>query len=420
MQVKLEGYGKQKKLFGDLSSLLDDLKTKAQALRRTTDFLAMKTSSSNENLLTASASSSATAGSYQVEVVSLAAAKIVSAGVNDRQEPLGSGTLLITHDGRVDAVDFGNATYGGTIDGLAAAINGGDYGVTAEVVDTGRGPGQYQLVLRGKETGVAGDFSLELDSPGNTALNTLVSDLQASQTSLATDAHVKFNGVDVYRASNSITDLIGGVTLQLKAVPATAAPVTITVSPDADATSEKVKDFVDSYNKIVDFVQSQFAVDAKGQASGLLFGDSTLRSVRSSLRSIVGSVVDTGDGAYSMFAQIGITSDTAGKLTFNQGKFEAALVSNETAVTNLFSNTQNGIANRVFEQLDTYTDSVDGLIKARTDGLNSKTKDTQNHIDQAQRRLTAFQAQLERTYANLETLMSQLKGQGSSLTSLGA
>lgn len=420
MQKKLDSYGKQKTLFGNLSSMLDDLKTKAQALRRTADFLVMKTSSSNENLLTASASSSATAGSYQVEVKSLASAKIISAGVDDRQEPLGSGTLLITHDGSVEAVEFGNGTFGGTIDGIAQAINAGDYGVTAEVVDSGRAPGQYQLVLRGTETGAAGDFSIELDSPGNTALNTLVGDLQASHLSDATDAHITFNGVDVYRPSNSITDLIGGVTLQLKTVPATAEPVTVTVSPDGTATSDKVKEFVDAYNKIVDFVQGQFAVDAKGTANGPLFGDSTLRSIRSTLRSIVGAVVDTGDSAHSMFAQIGITSDTAGKLTFNQSKFEEALIANETAVTSLFSDATNGIANKIFAKIDLYTNSVDGLIKARTDGLNTKSKDTQNHIDQAQRRLSAYQAQLENTYANLETLMSQLKSQGSSLGSLSS
>ncbi|GAB4136640.1 MAG: flagellar filament capping protein FliD [Planctomycetota bacterium] len=419
MQRTLDGYSRQKELFGDLSDLLDTLRDKANALKTTTDFLVMQAASSDEDVLTASATNSASAGSYQVEVVSLATAKIVAAGVDNRAEPMGTNTLLITRGSTTDAVDFGNGTYDGTIDGIAAAINAGDYGVTAEVVDTGQTTGRYQLILRADETGAAGDFSVALDSPGNSALNTLVSTLQTNVLSPAADAHIKFNGVDVYRSSNSVTDLIGGVTLQLKSQTAANTPVTVTVSPDASATADKVREFVDAYNAVVDFIQTQFAVDSKGEASSPLFGDATLRSIRSTLRSIVGSTVSTGNSAYSMFAQIGITSDTAGKLTFAQSAFEEALVADETAVASLFTDTANGIANRIYSQVDVYTDSVDGLIKARTDGLTTKSKNTQARIDQAERRLEAYQARLEQTYANLETLLSQLQSQGSSLGSFG-
>lgn len=414
MQAKQSVYSKQKSLFGDLSKMLQDLRTKAQALRKTTDFLAMKASSDKESSVTASASSTATPGSYQVEVEALAQAQVNSShGLANRTTDYGADALLFTYGGVPHPVNVH-----GTIDQIAEDINGAGLDITAEVVDTGSPTDPYQLVLRSKTTGADGAFTVTTDSGSSPALDALITDIDGHAVTDAQNAHILFNGIDVYRTSNSIGDLIGGVTLQLKAKTTTGEPATIAVSPDAEATSAQVKDFVEAYNKIVDFVQAQFAVDGKGTASGPLFGDNTLRSVRSSLRSIMGSPVGTGNNAYSMFAQIGITSDTQGKLTFNQSKFEEALLADETAVSNLFTDSSNGIANRVYAQIDVYTSTVDGLIKSRTDGLDRMTKDTQSRIDQAERRLTKYQSRLEAQYANLETLMSRLQSQGSSLSSI--
>src|SRR5262249_2078601 len=186
--------------------------------------------------------------------------------------------------------------------------------------------------------------------------------------------------------SSSIGDAIPRVTLDLLAAAATKH-VTVTVGTDADDTSKNVQAFVDAYNKVVDFIADQNALDANGKAKNPLFGDSTLRSIRSSLRSIVGGSVATGDDAYAMFAQVGITSDRDGKLTFDSGKFTQALAGDEQAVTNLFADAAHGIAARLDSQIGVYTDSVDGLIKARSDGYTRTIQDTQDRIDQGNERL---------------------------------
>ncbi len=109
---------------------------------------------------------------------------------------------------------------------------------------------------------------------------------------------------------------------------------------------------------------------------------------------------------------------TAGKLTFNSTKFAESLADDEEAVTRLFAGDTNGIANKLIGQIDSYTDSVEGLIKTRSEAFDRQVKDTQTRIDQAERRVTLYQQQLETRYANLESLLTRLQGQGTSLSSL--
>jgi flagellar hook-associated protein 2 len=351
-------------------------------------------------------------------VRSLAAAQISrSNGFASKDAAIISGGGTIFLNGSAMPVEI---PANSSLQGVADAINAANQDVTADIVDTGApGNERYNLVLRSKTTGSAGGFTLVNDSgPTATDLQALVDGVNSHTVVAASDAHVTIDGIDITRTSNSIDDAIPGVTLDLHAADATRH-VTVTVGTDAEDTSKNVQAFVDAYNKVVDFIADQNALDADGKAKNPLFGDSTLRSIRSSLRSIVGGSVATGDDAYAMFAQVGITSDRDGRLTFDPGKFTQALAGDEQAVTNLFADAAHGIASRLDTQVGVYTDSVDGLIKARSDGYTRTIQDTQDRIDQGNERLTRYQAQLQERYANLETLLGQLQSQGASLQSLG-
>lgn len=409
----------QKSLFGDLNGLLDKLTDAAKALKTTSSFLQMKATSSNEDILTASASSTATPGTYGVTVLDLAKGQVNTAGSASATDPIANTNPTVTMQ-----LDVGGNTYfissDNNLEAIASAINSEDdtneTGVRAEVVDTGSGATaseRYQLVIRSEEPGSDNSFTLAADD-GGTGFDDLIADLNTDPIA-ATDSHIQVNGLDIYRSSNTVADLFGGITLDLKSINA-AEEVTITVATDGEETSTKVKELVDAYNAAVDFFESQNVLDEEGGAQSPLFGDTTLRSIRTSMRSIVGgSVATTGNEAFQLLSQIGITADTKGKLEFNQSKFEEALAEDEAAVTSLFSDTTNGIAARLETQIDLYTDSVDGLIKTRNDGFDRRIKQTTNRIDDAERRLEQYQQQLTVKYANLEQLLSRLQGQGSSI-----
>jgi len=334
------------------------------------------------------------------------------------------------HVGGNDIPISGNAP---TLESIAAAINDADEqlatGVRADVIDTGNpangGAQRYQLVVRSTKTGAEGAFDLEAID-GTAAFQAVITDVAANVRSPGQDAAIQLfsgvgttpTGITVYRSSNTIGDLIPGVTIDLKSADPTKN-VTVSVTTDAEATAKKVQDFVDAYNKVVDFFAEQNALDGEGKAKNPLFGDPTLRSMRSSLRTIVGgSVAGTGNEAFQLLSQIGVTSDKDGKLSFNRGKFDEALANDETSVAAVFTHATNGIGKRLIDQLAVYTDSVDGLIKNRNDTFDRQVKQTQSRIDNAERRLSLYEKQLEVKYANLENLLAKLQGQGASVASV--
>lgn len=431
LETKKTSLGKQKSLYGDLRGLLDKLETAAKALKTTDDFLQMKAVSDDEDVVKVEASNNAEPGSYSVRVLGLAQSQVnATTGSASATADLGSsGSFFLNVGGDQHLITVSSAN----LNSIAAAINTADddrdIGVRAEVVDTGNqangGANRYQLVVRSTTPGVENAFSIVADD-GNAAFQAVIDDVAGNTLSAAQDAQLLINGtpqgtggITVYRPTNQVSDLWPGITLNLQSVPSPNKDVTVTVSTDAEATSKKVQEFVDAYNKVVDFFTDQNALDANGKAKGPLFGDSTLRSMRSSLRNIVGaSVGDTGNSAYQMLAQVGITSDTAGKLTFNSTKFAESLADDEESITNLFAGDTNGIANKLLSQIDAYTDTVEGLIKTRSEAFDRQVKDTQTRIDQAERRVTLYQQQLETKYANLESLLTRLQGQGTSLNSL--
>ncbi|MEZ6036270.1 MAG: flagellar filament capping protein FliD [Planctomycetota bacterium] len=419
LETKKTSLGKQKSLFSDLKGLLEKLTESAKKLKTTGDFLKMKAASDDEDIVTATASSSATPGTYTVKVENLATAQVNSVGSSSRTAPIDGGapaSLQIT----VDGVDHFITINDTSLDAIAARINEEDdnlgIGVRAEVIDTGDpDPSQrYQLVMRAKEPGSANGFTVAVDD-GGPEFTALIDGLANNEVSEAKDAKLIVNSIPVYRSTNTVSDLWNGISLDLKSADPTK-DITITVSTDAEETSKNVKEMVDAYNAVVDFFQAQNALDSEGKAKSPVFGDATLRSMRSNLRQIAGGIVsDTGNEAYQLLSQIGIKADTQGKLEFNQSKFEEALSTDELAVTALFTNAGTGIAARFETQIDVYTDSVDGLLKSRADSFDRQVKDTQRRIDDGERRLTLYEQQLTAKYANLETLLSKLQSQGSSI-----
>ncbi|MFK7740472.1 MAG: flagellar filament capping protein FliD [Planctomycetota bacterium] len=425
LEVKKSDLQRQKSLFGNLDGLLDKVNTAAGKLKTSSGFLQMATSSSNEDILTASASASATPGSYSVTVQQLASGQVNRAGGET------AGGIIPGETGSVSMqLDVGGNNYlitaDASLESIAEQINAEDdqseTGVRAEVIDTGAAnpnPSErYQLVLRSEGAGSENSFELTVDD-GGAGFQTLVDNLNTNQTD-ASDAILEVNDVTVYRSTNTVSDIFDGITLDLKNADA-GEEVTVTVSPDATETADNINELITAYNELVDFFEAQNQIDEEGQASSPLFGDTTLRSIRSGIRSIVGgSIANTGNENYQLLSQIGITSDTKGRLEFNRGTFEEALADDEQAVTALFTEAEFGIAGQLESRLDLYTDSVDGLLKTRNEGFDRRIRQTSDRIEDAERRLELYETQLTTRYANLETLLARLQGQGSSVNNIGA
>lgn len=424
LQDKKQGLNRSKSLFSDFQKKLEALQEKAKAIAGIDKFLDFQTATDDEDkYFSSSAASNATPGSYNIEVVSVASAEVqVSTGTADRDttQVIDSSFSIIVGPGTAEEETISVGVSGPmTLQEVASAINNATDGegntqskVQASVLDTGgSGANRYKLVVTATEEGADNSFDIEADVISSQTDDFFTAMAGNAENTTAADASIKINGVTVQRASNTISDAIEGVTLNLKGESA-GAVTKLTISTDATKTAEKVRAFVDAYNEVVDFVESQNTVSEEGQANSPLFGDITLRSVRSTIRNLVGGQVSSGNTAYSLLSQMGIESDTEGRLTFTESDFAEALSKDPSAVKNVFTLENGGIAAAVSSTIETLNDSVDGIFKARLDSFDRQIRDADKAIEAKERRLEDFeQAQIER-FAALEQAMAQLQAQG--------
>ncbi len=292
-------------------------------------FSVKKASSSNEDVLTATASQDAASGSYSLTVAELAKAQVdVSDGFDNVGEvTTGLGDLNITVDGTQTSVHI--TTSNNTLQGVMQAINDADAGVTASIVNDGTAH-PYRLAITSDQTGMANSVTIDdqLDLSGK-ALN-LDTKIDAA------NSHVVVNGIDIYRSTNTISDVISGTTLNLVGLTGTGPATTITVGPDADAMVTAMKSLVTAYNDINTYISGQTTYNSQTKTAGVLSGDSSLRDIQSRLQSIVTQSVSNSFTSLSVLSQAGVSFNRDGSLSLDESKFRNALANNLTSTAALF------------------------------------------------------------------------------------
>ncbi|WP_193222220.1 flagellar filament capping protein FliD [Alkalilimnicola sp. S0819] len=375
LDVKETQYQAELSAYGTLKSELSTFNKSIAALRSAGTFQGRSVSSSNEDLVTASASRIARGGNYSVEVEQLAQAQsIASVGFDSITDTVGLGTLTFEF-GTTD-YDADTDTYNGftaaeeprsftltvdesnnTVAGLRDAINEADQGVQASIVNDGSG---YRLVLSSTDPGVensmritVGDADFDAGSnPGGNedaqGLSRLAFNADAAnmtQNLAGQDARALVNGLLITRDSNTITGAIDGVTLNLhKAEP--GSPVQLKVQEDKSGARQAIGDFVESYNGLNAILQELGKYDPADDVAGVLQGQPVLREVRGQLREALRLTGLGGDSAYQTLADVGITTrardedgQLAGSLVLDAEKLDAALSTNFDEVAGLFAAT---------------------------------------------------------------------------------
>ena len=419
MQETQATLDKQKTDWSDLKTRLATLSSKQAALQLSTTFNGRTATSSNDLAVGATATSTAATGTYLVNVTQLAQQHVISSDTKDPTVALGyAGTFSITSSGVTVSV-----TLTGTekLSDIAALINnakdatGNPVGVTATVIN-GSSATSAQLVLKAKSSGAANAISIA-DTTGTaaqslgliTATGTIKNQVQAAQ-----DANFTVDGLAVTRSSNTVTDVITGVTLNLKTI--TTSPVTITVGVDTQAAANAIKDWVSAYNSVLDLINAKIA---KG---GDLQGDPTLARLELALQKQATDLVTGATPGYDAISKIGITTsaDRSGKLTVDDTKLSAALSQNTTGVQQLFYNSTAGVTG-VGQKLDgtiaLYTTNTYAIIPARLSSLDDRYKDLGNQITLMQQRLDQRHDTLVQQFTAMEQALAALQQQTADLNS---
>jgi len=411
MQQEQSDINQQISLLGGISNDLQALNTAANSLQDVTGGLDARTvTSSQSDIVTATADTSAAIGNHAVTVSSLAT---VSSSYSDdvpATTQLGGDEIDVAYGdpnnpSSTDKIVIPSGD--NSLQQVASYINSSNYGVTANVVTDAQGS---RLVLVSKTSGAAGNLTVT-----SSALN-------FTQGTAGVDAHLTVDGVPIDSSSNTVATALPGVTLNL-ASSAPNTPVTIAVAADTSQATQTINSFVSAYNTVINDINSQFAVDANAQ-EGPLAGVSGLRQLQSDLLSAISYSV-SGTGQYVNLQSLGLEMQDNGTLQVNSTVLNDALSNHYQDFQNFFQSlSPQGFGNFFGKQMMQMTDVTQGPVALAVLGLQQTNQSLTNDINDFEARMTIEQQQLTQQYSALNAtleqyplLMQQIASQLGSLSS---
>jgi flagellar hook-associated protein 2 len=407
----------------DLTSINGDLNSLATAVQALADPLGALTSltatSSDNTVLTATASTSATAGTDQIVVNNLATAGTVytddfAGGANASILPSGqtTGEIDLQIGGSSGTTDPITITAGSndTLNTLASYINNQNLGVTASVVTDANGS---RLALVSQTTGTSGALAI-------TSNNT---DLNFDSPTGGANASLTIDGIPYSSTSNTITGAIPGVTLNLTGANPNET-VQLTVGADTAQITSAINNFVSAYNQVIGDLNQQFAINPSTNTQGPLGSDSSLTELQSSLLADAAFSV-SGNSGYINLASLGISTNDDGTLTVDSSQLASLLSSNPSVVQNFFQNASStGFANNFNNDLTNLTDPTTGPLNVDLAQNSASQQDLTNSINNFETQLTAQQTQLTNEFdqvnASLEAYPLLLQQVTETLATLGS
>ncbi|HAA45193.1 MAG: flagellar capping protein [Halomonas sp. 54_146] len=383
--------------YGQLQSSLSAFQDAADALNDSALYESLSTNVGGE-ALTASAGAEAQPGSYNVTVENIAtrgtlATQRVSAA--DSEIVSGAGKLLLTFAGGDIKVDVAE---GDSLNDIRDAINAHeDAGVTASIINDGSG---YRLALSSTESGA--DASIKSTNFADLVVGNLAADPGEAIVQGGEDANLNINGVAITSSTNQVEGAIQGVTLNLQEV----GDSTVTVEQDTRAVREAVTGFVDAYNDLKGTIGELTSFNAETGAAGELLGDSTVRTVESRLRSVLGGAVE---GELSLLSDIGISQKYDSelgysKLEIDEDKLDDVIANNQDALATFFAGDSDetgmaGQVNATAEQLLSPNGRVEGAITG-----------AENRSESLVEQYTRMEQSIEQTISRYRTQFGQLDG----------
>lgn len=397
----------EKKEYEKLNTALNELDGALNKLKTRGDFNRLKVDSSNPDIIEGVAAAMALPGSYEFEVRALARSeKELAMGFPDKDKTaVGFGFMQIEREDG-DPLEL-EINPDATLKDVAQQINDLGSGLRAMVVNTKYSPDSFRLLVLSEKSGSESKINIDPDTTF----------LEFKEQVVGRSLDVLFEDVPVTNDENTLTELIDGVTFNVKrSEPGTR--VQVNIAYDVDATIEGIKGFVEKYNGIAKFVYDQFQLDPQTQKAGKLSADSSLRQVMRTLQSGLLNLQSSG-GKFQNLADIGITTNPkSGELTLDDAKVKTALSDDYASVAGLFAQTAGsaGIASKLAESIKAFRDPGSGTVKGRQRTFETLIKNQDKEIERRQRMMEQKEQQIRRKFSVLENQMANMQSQGSFLS----
>jgi flagellar hook-associated protein 2 len=438
LNKKEASYNAKLSAIGSLKSALSTLQASAQTLNLTSTFSTVTPSVADSSVLSASINGVATAGSYNIEVQSLAQSqKLISGNFASTSTVVGSGTLTIdmgtysdagsppvtfTADADVEQKTITIDSSNNTLQGIRDAINSANIGVSATIINDGS---NYRLSLSSKDSGTANEIRIGVTESGGAGLAQLAYDASAggvsnlTQNVAAKDAVIKVDGITITKSSNTITDAIQGVTLNLTKEMASGTTTKLTLTHDTTAASKAVHSFVDAYNAVNKLIADSTAYNSTTGQSSVLTGDSTLRTVQSQLRSTLSGSILGAPAGLSVLSDAGVNFQLDGSLKVNDDKLSAALADPQKDLSRLFVTSADGtigFGSRVNTLVSGMIFGSNALLNSRVDGINASIKDIDKQLANEKIRLAAVELRYNTQFSALDAMVASMNKTSTFLT----
>lgn len=285
-------------------------------------------------------------------------------------------TVTASRQETIDAINTAFATAGIDTD-VVASLGAGNELVLTRTSSGASGSIELSAIdsvgtAASAELGLSATTVTGLDGFGlDTAQGQVTGSVRMTQTIEAQDANLTVNGLSVTRDSNLVAGVISGTTLNLRAT--TSGPITISVESDPDALIENIQSFVDSYNELKSLSDELTAFDPSAGTNGrgsILMGDSTLRTVTSSINSLLRSTVTGLTGSVRSLAEIGITTDqnNSFQLSFDVAKFTEKFQSAPDTIKALFANAGSATDSQI-DYVSSTSETLPGTYDIEIDAL---------------------------------------------------
>jgi flagellar hook-associated protein 2 len=418
---------------GQIRSSLDALKTAAQRMTTQDKLLTLKTTVADTSIATVSTSNSATPASFSLEVEQLASAqKLSSPEFASASSSLGNaaGSVTIefgTYSAGVYTLNPDRAAFTVNVEaakmtpeGIRDAINQANKEVSASLVNSGTG---VMLVLTNAKTGANQHMRLSVSDPdGNNTDNAGLSQLaynpaasvgngkNMSERVAAQDARVKIDGISITSRTNTLDQSIAGLTISLLKTN-DDSPTTMTTTRDDSQVKTAVNSFITAYNNLNKLVRDLTKYDATKKEAAILNGESTVRNVLSQVRGLLSR--QYGSTSLTTLSELGITTQSDGSIRLDATKFDSTFSSKRDAVVALFTQSTggtegDGFAGTVEDLITSLTDN-NGLLDARTDGLNASLKNLNSKEDQIEARLSQIEQRYRTQFVTLDRNLNSLQ-----------
>jgi flagellar hook-associated protein 2 len=357
------------------------------------DLSATTVTSSNLSVLTASSASGSALGDTVVTVNSLAQSDSWSSTtLASASTTIPAGTITITPPGGTATTITTDGTQ--TLGDLATQINSDNLGVTANVINEAGGS---FLSIVSNTSGSAADFTVSTSGTG----------LGFTEVQPGANASLTVNNNPISSASNSVTGVIPGLTLNLTG----QGSATLSVSPNTSSASALINQFVSDYNTLIGAVNTQFT-DTNGEGEGVLASDPTVQTLQSDLLQAIDYTYTPASGTTTMpnLSSMGITMNSDGTLSVDNTTLDNALQNNYSDVQAFFQGTSlNGFANSLDQQLTSFTSPGEGAFTVDLQSMSTEYTGLQTDISDFQSNvIDPLQTQLQAEYSSAEIALQQL------------